>query len=136
MTGFHATPEVLKAMLEKANEMLSSSKRDLEVASFGDAASRAYYAAFHAVSAVLASKGMTFSSHSQTLGAFNRDFVKTQIFSPETAKKLQRLFEDRQIADYEWRRHVDEETGVEDVANAEWLVNACAKHLENLISTD
>ncbi len=132
MSKFHAEPDVLSAMLGKAEEMLLSAKRDLAVAAFGDAASRAYYAAFHAVSAVLASKGMTFSSHTQTLGAFNRDFIKTDVFPRETSKKLQRLFEDRQTADYDWRRHVDEATGMEDVANAEWLVVACRDYLSRV----
>ena len=134
MSEFHATADVLLAMQSKAEEMLSSAQRDIKIGAFGDAASRAYYAAFHAVSAVLASQGMTFSSHTQTLGAFNREFVKTQMFPRETSKKLQRLFEDRQTADYDWRRHVDESTGTEDVADAEWLVNACLDYLANFHS--
>jgi hypothetical protein len=38
--------------------------------------SRAYYVAFHAVSAVLLSGGETYSRHGQVLGAFNRAFAK------------------------------------------------------------
>ena len=41
------------------------------------AVSRAYYAAFHAVSAALLSRGETYSRHGQVLGAFNRAFVHT-----------------------------------------------------------
>ena len=64
MTTPGATPEVLRGMLAKANEMLSSASRDVAAGDYGDAASRAYYAVFHAVSAALAGRGLSFSSHS------------------------------------------------------------------------
>lgn len=130
MRGFEPTHEVLSAMLAKADEMLTSARRDLQAGACGDAASRAYYAVFHALSASLASRGLSFSSHSQTLGTFNREFVKTGIFPPETSRKLQRLFEDRQTADYDWNRHVDGQTAREDVTDAEWLVTACREYIE------
>jgi hypothetical protein len=66
-----------------------------------------------------------FSSHSQAIGAFNREFVKTGGFEAGTSRKLQRLFEDRQIADYDWKRHVEETTAREDVADAEAVVAQC-----------
>ena len=125
MIGFEPTPDVLEAMLAKADEMLASARRAVEAGAFGDAASRAYYAVFHALSACLATRGLVFSSHSQTIGAFNRDFVKTGDFEPGTSRKLQRLFEDRQIADYDWKRHVDETTAREDVSDAETITAQC-----------
>ena len=71
MSAFEPTGYVLDAMLAKADERLSTARRDLSASAFGDAAARAYYAAFHATSASLATRGLTFSSHSQTIGAFN-----------------------------------------------------------------
>jgi len=93
-------------------------------------ASRAYYAVFHAISAVLAEQGLSFSSHAQTLGAFNREFVKTGIFPPHSYRILQRLFEDRQLGDYDWSRDLDKETAENDVRDAESLISICIKHLE------
>jgi uncharacterized protein (UPF0332 family) len=124
-----ADPAVLKAMLEKADEKLQAAQRELMAGFHGESASRAYYAVFHAVCAVLAGRGLSFSSHSQAIGAFNRELVKTGIFPADTARKIQRLFEDRQTADYDWSIHVDEATAIEDVRDAEWLVNACRDHL-------
>ncbi|OGV69330.1 MAG: hypothetical protein A3K19_18750 [Lentisphaerae bacterium RIFOXYB12_FULL_65_16] len=129
MTDFAATAEVLTAILAKADEMLSSAERAVEARAHGDAASRAYYAVFHALSAVLATRGLSYSSHSQTLGAFNREFVKTGAFAPETSRQLQRLFEDRQIADYDWKRHVDQDTARRDVADAAALVAGCKRFI-------
>ena len=127
MTGFKATPEVLEAILAKADEMLVSASRAVETGAWGDAASRAYYAVFHAISAVLATRGLSYSSHSQALGAFNREFVKTGVFAPATTRQLQRLFEDRQIADYDWNRRLDEATARQDVADAAAVVAACRR---------
>jgi len=130
MNEHQVTPDVLQAMVRKACEKLASGRKDLEAGFYDDAASRAYYAAFHAVSAVLAVHGRAFSSHAQTLGAFNRELVKTGAFPPNTFRKLQRLFEDRQVADYSWNLSVDKDTAAQDLDDAEFLVNACREYIE------
>jgi len=130
MTENRTTSETLSAMLHKSWEKLQAAKTDMDNEFFGDAASRAYYAVFHAISAVLAEQGLSFSSHAQTLGAFNREFVKTGIFPPHSYRILQRLFEDRQLGDYDWSRDLDKETAENDVRDAESLISICIKHLE------
>jgi len=135
MNEYKPTPDVLRAMLRKAVEKLASARKNLDSGFYGDVASRAYYAAFHAISAVLADRGLTFSSHAQTLGAFNRELVKTEIFTADTFRKLQRLFEDRQVADYDWNISVDKETAEKDLADAEWLVDACCEYLGKRVGT-
>ena len=102
----------------------------MELGYYGDAASRAYYAVFHAISAVLAKKGLTFSSHAQTIGTFNREFVKSGIFPSDTYRKVQRLFEDRQTADYDWNLNLDKNTAKKDIRDAEWLVGICREYVE------
>lgn len=129
MSGEKAEPSVLRAMMDKADEKLHAAQRELKEGFYGESASRAYYAVFHAVCAVLAQRGLSFSSHAQAIGVFNREFVKTGVFPADTARKIQRLFEDRQTADYDWNIHVDEATAREDVHDAEWLVNACRENL-------
>ncbi len=119
----------LKAIMAKANEKLAAAQRELAGGFYGEAASRAYYAVFHALSAVLATRGLSFSSHSQALGGFNKHFVKTEIFPLGTTRKLQRLFEDRQVADYDWIHTVDAETADEDVRAASDIVSACAEYI-------
>lgn len=79
MNKYEPTLKTLKAMINKAQEKLEVAKVDFESGYYGDASSRAYYAVFHAISAVLAAKGFTFTSHAQTIGAFNREFIKVKI---------------------------------------------------------
>ena len=116
-------------MMKKAREKLAASKLELSNSLMGEAASSAYYAVFHALTAVLASKGLSFSSHAQTLGMFNREFVKTGDFPVETTRKIQHLFEDRQMADYDWANTVDSQTAAEDVADSEGILQACDSYL-------
>ena len=130
MTGFHSSPDILKAMLAKADEKLAAARRDFNDGFFGEVSSRAYYAVFHAISAVLASGGLTFSSHAQVIGAFNKEFVKTAVFSADTTRKLQRLFEDRQISDYDCIGKIDEETARADLDDAQTLVDICRNYLK------
>jgi len=133
MNQHEVSPQALRAMLKKAQQKLAAARKDMEFHFFGEASSRAYYAAFHAVSAVLAHKGLAFSSHAQTLAAFNREFVKTAVFPSDTFRKLQRLFEDRQLADYDWTREVDKKTAQKNLDNAQWLVDACTEYLEKTL---
>ena len=118
-------------MLARADEKLRAARVDLDAGLPGDASSRAYYAAYHAITAVLAHAGKSFSSHAQALGAFNREFVKPGAFPPDTFRKIQRLFEDRQTADYDWNVSLDRETALEDVTAADWLVGACREYLRS-----
>ena len=131
MSAFEPTGQVLDAMLAKADERLSTARRDFAAAAFGDAASRAYYAVFHAISALLVTRGLTFSSHSQTIGGFNREFVKTGVFPPDTSRKLQRLFQDRPTADYDWYHHIEEADAGVAVSDAASIVSHCKQQVAN-----
>jgi len=80
MSERKAEPAVLKAMMEKAEEKLHAAQREFKEGFYGEAASRAYYAVFHAICAVLAERGLSFSSHSKAIGAFNREFIRLVFF--------------------------------------------------------
>jgi len=108
-------------------------KKDFEHGFFGDAASRAYYAVFHAISAVLATKGLTFSSHTQTIGAFNRECVKNGIFPADTNRIIQRIFADRHTADYDIEIAVDEPMSKQDISDAESVLNLCKEYIEKYV---
>jgi len=125
-----AGARALKAMLDKASEKCEIAQKIFEQGYFNDASSRAYYAAFHAVSAALASKGLSYSSHAQTIGAFNREFVKTSVFPAEFSRILQRLFENRQIGDYNLNQSIGKEEAEKDLRDARRLLDACRQYLE------
>ena len=129
MSKYNPSDEVLIAMINKAKEKLNVAKREYDMKYYNEVSSRAYYAVFHSISAILAEKGLTFKSHSQTIGAFNRDFVKTKIFPSNTFRKIQRLFDNRQMSDYDWNSSFDEEEAGTDINDAELIINNCIKYL-------
>lgn len=62
----------LVLMLNKATRALSSAQRQLEAEDYDFASSRAYYAVFYSLEAILLTKGLSFSKHSGAINAFNR----------------------------------------------------------------
>ena len=121
----------LRTILEQAEGKLRAAGLLLDGGAWGDAASRAYYAAFHAVSAALLSKGLTFSSHSQVIGAFNKQFVHSQIFPNHFTTWLTRLYEDRQSGDYDLTPGLTEAETRQDVEDARQIVDAVRRFLKS-----
>lgn len=122
------TPEGA-GLLAHARSKLEAARVLLEARAPGDAASRAYYAAFHAVSAALLARGQAFSSRAQVLGAFNRDFVHAGTFPREFTAILARLFEDRQTGDYDPTASLEAAEAERDIQDAQRIVDAITEHL-------
>ncbi|MDD5434420.1 MAG: HEPN domain-containing protein [Nitrospira sp.] len=128
-TGDTDDVDVVKQMLGKARKKLRTARTNFDNSQYDDAISRAYYAVFHTISAVLLSKGLHFSSHGQIIGAFNREFIKTKKFPASFSKSLKKLFDERQIGDYDFQTYIDEGTAKEGMESAEKIINACEKYL-------
>ncbi|OHD69530.1 MAG: hypothetical protein A2W19_00530 [Spirochaetes bacterium RBG_16_49_21] len=119
----------IEALLNKSESKLKTARIDFDNGQFDDSVSRSYYAVYHAISAALLSKDMAFSSHSQTIGAFNKEFIKTEIWPKEFAGIIQGLFEDRQIGDYDAIANIDEKTAKDNLNNAAKIVNKIKEFL-------
>jgi uncharacterized protein (UPF0332 family) len=88
------------ANLERAASSLQAARILLAAELFNDAASRAYYAVFHAASALLLAEGLNFSSHTGVLRAISLNFVKPGKLEKRYGRSLNWLAELRQVADY------------------------------------
>jgi hypothetical protein len=120
----------LKLMIEKAVSKLKTARIDFENGQYDDSISRSYYAVFHALSAALLQKGLTYSSHSQVIGAFNREFIKQDLLPKEFTAIVQGLFADRQTGDYDLGDMIDEETAALGIENADRILQAIRLYLE------
>ena len=87
-------------------------------------ASRAYYAAFYAVSARFALEARTFSRHSEVEAAVHRDLVRTGIWTKELGSGFSRLSQLRARGDYGGSRHVSEADAAEAVRIASDILRA------------
>ncbi len=118
------------ALLAKAENKLKTAIIDYNNGQYEDSISRSYYCAFLSVSALILSRGFHFSSHSQTIGCFNKEFVKTNIFPKEFTAILQGLFEDRQASDYDALAAFTSENAELCFNNAKMILESIKNYLE------
>lgn len=88
------------------------------------AASRAYYTAFYAVSALFALEGKTFIKHAAVESAVHRDLVKAGRWPVERGKEYSFLFELRSTGDYGGAEHVSNEEAAEALQAARRILQA------------
>ena len=101
------------------------------------AASRAYYAAFYAVSAHFALEGRTFTKHSAVTAAVHRDLVKTGIWTKALGGGYSRLHQLRNTGDYGGAQHVPPEQAEGAVQTAADILQAVAgAHPETFTGLD
>lgn len=87
--------------LEKAEKTFTEGNQLLGCNSFSGAVNRFYYAAFHAVRALLATKELDSAKHSGVISLFNREFVKTGKISKQSGRVFSTVFNLRSDADYD-----------------------------------
>lgn len=109
------SPERVKANTERSRKSLAAARELLKLGYADDAASRAYYAAFYAATAVLLSKGREFSRHAGLLAAVHRDLVRPGLLPVQSGRALDRLFRLRIVGDYGSVERVSAETARETV---------------------
>ena len=91
---------IIDNWLLKSDEAYKESEINIRMNCLQSAQNRLYYAIFYAVSALAKSQGFITSKHSQLLGWFNREYVKTELFPKEIARIYVETFEFRQKSDY------------------------------------
>ncbi len=84
--------------------------------------SRAYYAVFYAMKAQLALIDVSAGSHKQTLIEFRRNFIKTKRLPTSFSKLLTKLFEMREMADYDVMWNISREEFKEVLAQVKEFV--------------
>jgi uncharacterized protein (UPF0332 family) len=93
-------PEILDNLLAKAQRSFEAAEGLLEDGHADFAASRAYYGCFYTAEALLFSKGLSYSRHSQAVAQFGRYFAKTEELDAHYHRLLIEAFGLRQAADY------------------------------------
>jgi len=120
----------VKTSLSRAESALRSAKLLLEHGELEDAASRAYYAMFHATRAILFSKGLKTKTHKGTVSLFGEHIVKKGVLGEEYADALRKAFDLRQKSDYEIYAELDGKLVKETVNNAEKFITKVKETLK------
>jgi len=93
--------DLSKYRMQKAEEMLASSKREFEAGDYASANNRAYYSIFHMLRAVLALDGEDYKKHSAVISRFSQNYLKTGIISRDYSKLIFNASAIRNRSDYE-----------------------------------
>jgi uncharacterized protein (UPF0332 family) len=96
----------IASYLERANTSLQVARELFDRDYYDVSASRAYYAAFYAASALLLNEGIDTSKHSGVIALIHQHFVKSGKLSKEQGRNLNWLFELRSVGDYGVSLHV------------------------------
>jgi len=134
MTDQQALRKQLRAMIKKSKRAFRAAQDHLVKDDADFASSKAYYAVFHLMQAVLLTKDLTYSKHAGVISAFSEHFIKTGIFPKRFGEAIQRLREDRETGDYGYQLSVSSDEASGDVKIAGEIVEVLLKYLQPFIS--
>lgn len=121
--------EMILGQIAKAEEKLNAARSLMKGGFLDDAISRAYYAIFHAASAILLSEGISVESHSALKDMFGLHFVKTGRINRKYGRILSKLKDERETGDYDIYTSFDKEDAEGAVKEAGEFLAAMKKHL-------
>ena len=133
MRGFamQETKDIIpKLEMEKAKNALDEAKILFDSEKYYGAANRSYYAAFHAMSALLIYDGYSMKKHSEVISKFRELYIKTGIFETEVSEMIAALFKIRTECDYDTFYVVAKADVEEQIKNAELILELIEKRLE------
>ncbi len=114
--------DLVRYRIETAKSDLKSADILLKEGEYRGSNNRAYYAIYHAISAVHALDGKSYKRHKDTLANFNKDYVKTEIFSKNFGRKIAQAEEIRHASDYDDFFIATEEKAEEQILTAKELI--------------
>jgi len=117
------------ANLERADTNLQVARELLDKGYYDVSASRSYYAAFYAASALLLNEGIDTSKHSGVIALIHQHFVKSGKLNKEQGRNLNWLFELRSVGDYGVSLHV----GLDDARRAVSIATAFFEAVTTLL---
>jgi uncharacterized protein (UPF0332 family) len=121
----------IEALLEKAKRSQKAAAKLLRDGDIDFAASRAYYSLFYIASALLLSRGLSFSSHSGVIANFGKEFARTGAFNPKFHNYLIESQDIRNIGDYSLVAEVTEEQTKEMLGWAKEFIQAAESYLKD-----
>lgn len=117
MTQMKYSTEI-SANLDRADQSIQAAQELAKNGYYDFSASRAYYGAFYAATAVLLSQDTELSKHSGVIAGIHKNLVKTGKLTKEQGKALNWLFELRSIGDYGVTAHVSKEESEKAIQTA------------------
>ena len=128
--------DTARKMFAMAQEKRNVAQQLHDNGNYNDAISRAYYAVFHLVSMVMFLHGKTYSSHSQLIGAFNKELIATEALPKAVGKAVRLLFDLRQGADYDFYQRIDPQESYQALEDTAQIFTSIQIYIANQFSVD
>lgn len=98
---FGKPKDLAKYRIKTAKSDLNAAKILYEAGEMRGANNRAYYAIYHAISAIHALDQKAYKRHKDSLANFNKNYVKTEIFPRTLGHRIAEAEEIRHASDYD-----------------------------------
>lgn len=131
-----STIDLMKYRLETAKSDWIVAKKMLDMEEYRAANNRAYYAIFHAISAILALDEKAYKKHKDAIGNFNKEYVKAGIFPKTIGKRISQAEEIRHASDYDDFYIATREKSQEQIETAEELIKLVEEYCRNRIEKE
>ena len=116
--------------VEVAREDLVTAKANLQEEHYRAANNRAYYSIYHAITAVFALENKAYKRHKDAIANFNKEYIKTEVFSQELGRRIGKAEAVRHNSDYDEFYLVTKEESIQQVQTAELLLEEIEKYLD------
>lgn len=116
--------------IEQAKEDLIASKLLYDSKLYKSANNRAYYAIFHSIRSILALEPIDFKKHKDVIAYFNKNYIRTEIFSKKLGRKIVEASKIREDSDYDDEFIVSESDTLSQIQTAEEFIELAEKYIQ------
>ncbi len=116
-------------LLKKAHTALAAARRDIEAEAPDQAIARAYYAAFHAATAILHEQNVHARTHTGIQQKFYKTFIEPGMLDINLSRIFVALFQSRQEADYAFEAGFTTDNARDAVENAAFFLDSIEEYL-------
>jgi uncharacterized protein (UPF0332 family) len=120
---------IIDYWMEKARDDLGSARDNFKSERYSNAVRDAYFACFHAFSAILIRSGKAFKKHREVRAILHRDYILSKEIDVVWGKHYDWLFDNRQKADYRPLVHFETDQVKEIIAQSEEFVRQMSVYL-------
>ena len=121
----------IQTLTNLSNEELSAAELLLHNSLYRAAISRAYYALYHTVQALLVAKNINTRTHRGLIQQFGQQFIKTGELSKKLSRILSDTFDLRKLSDYDETISITQQQAERTLEHTKIFISEATTWLEN-----
>ena len=122
--------EYTRKLLDKAIDTVEGAEILLDHGKTDIAAGRAYYSLFYIAEALLNEKGLQFKEHGKVIGAYGKEYAKSNLLDPKFHRWLRLGFDTRLVSEYQPDTNIEAAVVSDMIKQAREFLEAAREYLE------